>query len=121
MKVVYSNTVDPESSNVYGLVPEMVASVQACDNIEMNEVLFDYLTNGIAVFSYKKVDGKIRTAIGTLNAKYIPARTDDPDEGERVEKRKRKLNEGIQNYYDIESQDWRSFRKEDLYRLLIKD
>jgi hypothetical protein len=63
------------------------------------------LRTGIWRFSYFKVDGSIREAIGTLCGEYIPAN---------------QLPKGCEDvptcdtfvYYDIKAQGWRSFRLE---------
>lgn len=50
-------------------------------------------------FTFEKVDGSIRRALGTLASAYLPAtggnRRDCP---------------GVQIYFDLEKGEWRSFR-----------
>jgi len=49
---------------------------------------------GSVTFSYKKVDGSIRKAVGTLDVKY-ERKTDKPS------------NKGMFSYWDIEAAAWR--------------
>ena len=60
------------------------------------------LSFGICKFYYQKVDGSVREAYGTLNAKFIPAimGTDT-----------RKKNDTVQTYFDTEKSEWRCFKK----------
>lgn len=54
---------------------------------------------GIVRFSYRKTDGTIRQALGTLSGEIVPA-----TQGAG------KANDAIQVYYDTECGAWRSFR-----------
>ena len=56
----------------------------------------------IVKFYYRKVDGSIREAYGTLSSRLIPviAGTDS-----------RKKNDTTQTYFDTEKQEWRCFKK----------
>jgi len=59
-------------------------------------------TKKVVTFTFKKVDGSIREAVGTLlNA---PA----PKGGERA------VNYGVLNYFDLQQQDWRCAKVENL-------
>ena len=69
------------------------------------ETLVKGLAEGEVTFKYNKVDGTVRTARGTLNNNLIPeakragdAKTDGPSVA----------------YFDLEANDWRSFRKESI-------
>ncbi len=53
------------------------------------------------VFQYKKVDGSIRNAVGTLNVSY-------------ESKGGKSVNYSVVNYFDTESNGWRSFKSENL-------
>ncbi len=53
------------------------------------------------VFQYKKVDGSIRNAVGTLNVSY-------------ESKGGKSVNYSVVNYFDTESNGWRSFKAENL-------
>lgn len=58
------------------------------------------LHNRIVAFYFKKVDGTIRQAFGTLVASSIPA-----VQGVR------KTNDSVQVYFDTEKQEYRCFKK----------
>ena len=59
---------------------------------------------GIVRFYFRKVDGSVREAFGTLSGRIMP----EPGES------KRKANDTIQVYYDTERQEFRSFKKANL-------
>lgn len=64
---------------------------------------------GIVKFYFQKVDGTIREAYGTLKAEII---------GERgAESGKRKPNDTIQTYFDTEKEEFRCFKKANLFRI----
>ena len=60
------------------------------------------MNDGIVKFYFRKVDGSIREAYGTLCEKLMPAR-----EGES----KRKPNDTVQVYFDTEKLEFRCFKK----------
>lgn len=72
----------------------------------MIENLKQKLANGIAHFIYKKKDGTIREAWGTLQQELAKAMTN----GRGVSREKF----GTTAYYDIEAGGWRSFCWENL-------
>lgn len=53
-------------------------------------------------FYFRKVDGTLREAWGTLRTDIVP-----PVEGNDT----RKKNDTVQTYYDTERQEWRSFKR----------
>ena len=55
----------------------------------------------IVKFYFRKVDGSIREAYGTLRADMIPATAVD----------NRKRNDTVQTYFDTERQEYRCFKK----------
>ncbi|MDL2323235.1 SH3 beta-barrel fold-containing protein [Bacteroidales bacterium OttesenSCG-928-A17] len=59
---------------------------------------------GIVKFYFKKVDGSIREAYGTLMEKYLP----------EVAGSDRKKNDTTQVYFDTEKQEYRCFKKMNL-------
>lgn len=59
---------------------------------------------GIAKFYFRKIDGTIREAYGTLKETLTPM----------VKGVSRKQNESVQVYFDTEKQEWRSFKKANL-------
>lgn len=75
---------------------------------ERNEFI-EKLQNNIIVFRYKKRDGSIRKAEGTLHPKYLPPPKSDKEfvrpEYQIV-------------YFDIDKKDWRSFRSFDFIEIL---
>lgn len=60
------------------------------------------MRRGIVRFYYRKVDGSIREAWGTLRGDLIPATSG---------KDTRRRNDTIQAYYDTERAAWRCFKK----------
>lgn len=61
----------------------------------------------IVKFYFKKVDGTIREAYGTLKENLIPATSGD----------NRKKSDTVQVYYDTEKQEYRCFKKANLVTL----
>lgn len=61
----------------------------------------------IVKFYFKKVDGTIREAYGTLKENLIPATSND----------NRKKNDTVQVYFDTERQEYRCFKKANLITL----
>lgn len=74
------------------------------------EALQFKLVNGTAHFLYRKKDGSIRQAFGTLLERVA-------DRNINGRGYHRKL-DGLQAYFDIEEQEWRSFRYENLIAIL---
>lgn len=60
------------------------------------------MAKGIVRFYFRKVDGTIREAYGTLRTDLIP-QTDSTSDG-------RKKNDTVQSYYDTERQSFRCFK-----------
>lgn len=63
----------------------------------------------IVKFFFKKVDGSIREAYGTLKENLIPATSGDS----------RKKNDTVQIYYDTEKQEYRCFKKANLLNIAL--
>nr|DAG07946.1 MAG TPA: hypothetical protein [Caudoviricetes sp.] len=61
----------------------------------------------IVKFYFKKVDGSIREAYGTLKENLIPATSGD----------NRKKNDTVQVYFDTERQEYRCFKKANLLNI----
>jgi len=74
------------------------------------ELLQLKMINGVAHFLYRKKDGTIRETWGTLLEKVA-------DRNINGRGYPRKL-DGLQAYFDIELQEWRSFRYENLITIL---
>lgn len=64
------------------------------------------MKQGIVKFYFKKVDGSLREAYGTLKESMLP-----------VTKEERKTNVTCQTYYDTEKQSWRCFKKANLVNM----
>lgn len=65
------------------------------------------MSNGIVRFYYRKVDGTIREAFGTLSDTIVhPTMGTD-----------RKKNDTVQTYYDTECQEWRCFKVANLIKI----
>jgi hypothetical protein len=56
----------------------------------------------IVKFYFRKVDGKIWEAYGTLRIDMVPETKGDD---------RRKQNDTVQTYYDTERQEWRCFKR----------
>jgi len=63
------------------------------------------MKKGIVKFYFTKVDGSIREAYGTLKTELMP----------EVKESNRKQNDTIQTYFDTEKQEFRCFKKANLY------
>lgn len=66
------------------------------------------LTERVVRFAYRKNDGSIREAVGTLMKSMLP-----PTQGVG-----RPTPEHLQLYFDIEKQSWRSFKKECFIKII---
>lgn len=62
----------------------------------------------IVRFYFKKVDGSVREAYGTLCEKLMPATTGTD---------KRAKNDTVQTYYDTERQEFRCYKKANLLKI----
>ncbi len=77
------------------------------------ETLRSMLKKGVVKFKYKKKDGTIRTAEGTLKKSLIPEI--DKDGGAESD-----FPENCFGYYDLKKDDWRMFIRENFLGI-IKD
>lgn len=64
--------------------------------------------NKIVEFYFKKVDGSMRQAFGTLKESLLPE-----TKGEE-----RKKSDMLQTYFDTEKQEWRCFKKCNLMKII---
>ena len=69
------------------------------------------LKKGIVKFSYKRIDGTLRKARGTMNPDYLP-------ETDKDSSSKRKENKDVVTYFDLSKDDYRSFRKENFVEII---
>jgi hypothetical protein len=72
------------------------------DITEIKTAVKTALLAGPTTVVFTKVDGTQRTMKCTLNETLLPPRT--------VTESTRKVNEGIQTVFDLESNQWRSFK-----------
>lgn len=63
------------------------------------------MKSGIVTFYYEKIDGTLRKAIGTLNYKNYQLKPE------------RQPNPKVFNYYDVDADDFRAFRVENLIKI----
>lgn len=61
----------------------------------------------IVKFYFQKVDGTLREAYGTLKESLLPT----------TQGTGRKANDTLQTYFDTEKQEWRCFKKANLYKM----
>lgn len=66
------------------------------------------MSSRIVRFYFRKVDGTIREAYGTLADKLTPA---------TLPTSSRRTNDTVQTYFDTEKQEWRCFKKANLHAL----
>ena len=59
----------------------------------------------IVRFYFRKIDGSVREAWGTLSESIVPATNGSSN---------RKQNDTVQTYFDTEKQDWRCYKKANL-------
>ena len=71
----------------------------------MNMKAKSKMYSSIVIIQYRKKDDSIRIAKATLNPAYLPAVTSNSH---------RKINDGIQVYWDIDKQAFRSYIKSNL-------
>lgn len=65
------------------------------------------MKDGIVKFYFKKVDGSLREAFGTLKENLLP----------ETQGTGRKANCTLQTYFDTERQDWRCFKVANLVKI----
>ncbi|NDV97002.1 DUF2693 domain-containing protein [Dysgonomonas sp. 521] len=83
---------------------------QSLTTSSLIELLQLRLSNGTAHFLYKKKDGSIREAFGTLLNRVVEKNINGLGEPRKFY--------NCQAYFDIEEQAWRSFKYENLITIL---
>lgn len=73
-----------------------------------NNKLRAAMSSRIVRFYFRKVDGSIREAYGTLSERLTPATASTSN---------RRINDTVQTYFDTERQEWRCFKKANLCAL----
>ena len=87
------------------------------DFLERKSVLLHLLHGNIVEVKFKKTDGTDRTMICTLKSDLIPEhKRYFKEEGDN-----RKENPDVIAVYDIEKEDWRSFKVKSVYSFLTVD
>ena len=70
---------------------------------------------GVVWFEFLKVDGTIRRACGTLLQSLIP------EEQWPTGESRRRQNDSVQVFFDLEKQEWRCFKKLNVLRILTEN
>lgn len=83
---------------------------QSLQTSALIEALQFKLMNGTAHFIYRKTNGNLREAFGTLLPRTIERNINGCGYPRKLD--------GLQAYFDIEEQEWRSFRYENLITIL---
>lgn len=73
-----------------------------------NMKLKSQMKSKIVKFYFRKVDGSVREAYGTLNEKLMPTITGTDN---------RKKNDTVQTYFDTERQEFRCYKKANLLKI----
>ncbi len=73
-----------------------------------NFTLVRKMRAGVVRFYFRKVDGTLREAWGTLNSDLVP-----PVDGDD----RRAKNDTVQVFYDTEKQEWRCFKRLNLCKI----
>lgn len=68
---------------------------------DLSNIMAAAMRTRIVRFYFRKVDGSIREAYGTLRADLVPSTTGTD----------RKRNDTVQTYYDTEKSEYRCFKK----------
>lgn len=69
------------------------------------EKLIEDMRHGVVTFSYRKKDGSIRSAVGTLCEDYFSYERKGSESSRPA---------GLVSYWDMEAGGWRCFREENL-------
>ncbi len=75
-----------------------------CDELE---ALIDRLHSQVVRFSYRKADGSVREAIGTLKPSILDKLVTETKSGRCKSSRSNQV-----TYYDLDCEDWRCFNPE---------
>ena len=85
----------------------------AMDRIARFNDLYDLLREGVTHFWFRKTDGSLRSAYGTLDMGIIERHGGVP-EGEA---RSERAFSGAVSYYDLEKDAWRSFKADSVQEI----
>lgn len=88
------------------------ATFEAVSQIALQELNLDRLIKGVSIFIFRKKDGSLRKAIGTLNENTIPRiRTDEA-------KKAHTPSPNNQTFFDLQSLEFRSYNVEALIAVI---
>ena len=73
-----------------------------------NAKLYKAMCKSTVTFTFRKVDGTVRHSTGTLSVQVIPSHSIPTGV------KKKKKNSNRQAYFDMEKQEWRSYKRENL-------
>ena len=78
------------------------------------------LKNGVVTVVFEKKDGSERTMRATLSDLYVPQVEPSmlSEYDGNVPKKAKQLNDNVQSVWDIDANDWRSFRIDSVKQLL---
>jgi len=85
--------------------------------MEREEIL-GLLHNNVCNISFHKVSGELRNMRGTLQESVIPDQKDNGTTNEINTGRIRDVNPSVVVVYDLDMNDWRSFRIENLISIV---
>ena len=90
-----------------------IRSRTADGNLAMRQILrfndvYDLLREGVTHFWFRKSDGSLRSAYGTLNMTHIERHNGVPE----GEERSSRPFSGAVSYFDLEKDAWRSFKSD---------
>ena len=80
--------------------------------------LKEQLKNGVVTVVFEKKDGTERTMRATLSDLYVPQVLSEYD-GQQAKPAKQ-LNDNVQAVWDIDTNDWRSFRLDSIKKLIVE-
>ncbi len=90
---------------ISGNPQQQIQFKQNDNSLEITIAIVDRMRSGIAHFFFKKADGTMREAYGTLAPECMPPVNYEGTEGKAAQAG----NPGVQRYYDLGANAWRAF------------
>lgn len=87
------------------------------EDISTRQSIEEIIYDGIVEVKFTKRDGTERIMNCTLNKNVVPPATKDPLSQQKV----RKLNENVMVVWDVDKNDWRSFRLDQIKTFYQKE
>lgn len=87
------------------------------EDISTRQSIEEIIYDGIVEVKFTKRDGTERIMNCTLNKNVVPPATKDPLSQQKV----RKLNENVMVVWDVDKNDWRSFRLDQIKNFYQKE